>query len=108
MKIFGKVWIFKEKYNISLEDKYNIVQLLQDKSLIKENIPVIFLSAKDSTLDKVKGLKLGVEDYITKPFETIELLVRVENVIKRYSKNEMSIIEFKNINFCFKLSGTSC
>lgn len=67
------------------------------ESLIKENIPVIFLSAKDSTLDKVKGLKLGVEDYITKPFETIELLVRVENVIKRYSKNEMSIIEFKNI-----------
>lgn len=66
-------------------------------SLVKDNVPVIFLSAKDGTLDKVKGLKIGVEDYITKPFETIELLARVENVIRRYSKEDTSIIEFKNI-----------
>lgn len=67
------------------------------ETLVKNDIPVIFLSAKDGTLDKVKGLKIGVEDYITKPFETIELLARVENVIKRYSKEDTSIIEFKNI-----------
>lgn len=67
------------------------------ESLVKDNVPVIFLSAKDGTLDKVKGLKIGVEDYITKPFETIELLARVENVIRRYSKEDTSIVEFKNI-----------
>lgn len=67
------------------------------ETLVKDNIPVIFLSAKDGTLDKVRGLKIGVEDYITKPFETIELLARVENVIKRYSKEDSTIIEFKNI-----------
>ena len=67
------------------------------ESLVKDNVPVIFLSAKDGTLDKVKGLKIGVEDYITKPFETIELLARVENVIRRYSKENTSIVEFKNI-----------
>lgn len=65
--------------------------------LVRESIPVIFLSAKDGTLDKVKGLKIGVEDYITKPFETIELLARVENVIRRYSKGDTTIVEFKNI-----------
>lgn len=67
------------------------------ETLVKDNVPVIFLSAKDGTLDKVKGLKIGVEDYVTKPFETIELLARVENVIRRYSKEDTTIIEFKNI-----------
>ena len=67
------------------------------ENLVRDNIPVIFLSAKDGTLDKVKGLKIGVEDYITKPFETIELLARVENVIRRYSKEDTSVVEFKNI-----------
>lgn len=50
------------------------------------DMPVIFLTAKDSTLDKVKGLKLGAEDYITKPFEMIELLARIETVLRRYNK----------------------
>ena len=47
------------------------------------DIPVIFLTAKDSTMDKVKGLKLGADDYITKPFEAVELLARVESVLRR-------------------------
>lgn len=50
-------------------------------------IPVIFLTAKSDTKDKVKGLKLGAEDYLTKPFEIIELLARVETVLRRYNKN---------------------
>lgn len=42
------------------------------------NIPVIFLTAKDSVSDKVKGLRMGAEDYIVKPFEVAELLARVK------------------------------
>lgn len=49
-------------------------------------IPVIFLTAKNSVNDKVKGLKLGADDYIVKPFEIIELLARVGTVLRRYKK----------------------
>lgn len=50
------------------------------------NIPVIFLTAKADVKDRVKGLKMGAEDYIVKPFEIIELLVRVETVLRRFDK----------------------
>ena len=49
-------------------------------------IPVIFLTAKNSVDDRVRGLKMGAEDYIVKPFEVIELLARVEVVLRRYNK----------------------
>lgn len=49
-------------------------------------VPVIILTAKSDVRDKVRGLKAGAEDYITKPFEIIELLARVENVLRRYDK----------------------
>ena len=62
----------------------------------KHNIPVIFVTAKESVLDRVKGLRLGADDYIIKPFETIELLARIEVVLRRYHKNN-NIIKFKNI-----------
>lgn len=62
----------------------------------KHNTPVIFVTAKESVLDRVKGLRLGAEDYIIKPFETIELLARVEVVLRRYNKNKQTI-KFKNI-----------
>lgn len=50
------------------------------------NIPVIFITAKNSLEDRVKGLKMGAEDYIIKPFEVVELLARVEVVLRRYKK----------------------
>jgi len=69
-------------------------------TLIKKNIPVIFLSAKDSTLDKVKGLKIGADDYITKPFETVELLARIESVLRRTSSfNNIFIYKDLSIDF---------
>ena len=46
-------------------------------------IPVIFITAKNDLQDRVKGLKLGAEDYIVKPFEIVELLARVEVVLRR-------------------------
>ncbi len=55
---------------------------LMEQNIFK-GIPVIFLTAKDSVLDKVKGLKLGADDYIVKPFEAMELLARVEAVLRR-------------------------
>ncbi len=54
-------------------------------------IPVIFLTAMGETQQKVKGLKLGAEDYIAKPFEIAELLARVETVLRRYKKTENRI-----------------
>ena len=61
-----------------------------------KNIPVIFLTAKSDVSDRVKGLKLGADDYILKPFEPLELLARVEAVLRRYKKNEKTLT-FKNI-----------
>lgn len=55
------------------------------------SIPVIFLSAKGEVEDKVKGLRLGAEDYLAKPFEIIELLARVETVLRRYNKNRTTL-----------------
>ncbi|MDO4261557.1 MAG: response regulator transcription factor [Eubacteriales bacterium] len=49
-------------------------------------LPVIFITAMDSTDSKVKGLKMGAEDYIAKPFEIVELLARVEAVLRRCNK----------------------
>ncbi len=50
--------------------------------------PVIFVTAKTSVNDRVKGLKLGAEDYISKPFDLEELLARIETVLRRYHKSE--------------------
>lgn len=51
-------------------------------------IPVIFITAKDSIPDRVKGLRLGADDYIVKPFEMIELLARMDAVLRRCHKTE--------------------
>lgn len=59
-------------------------------------IPTIFLTAKADVKDKVKGLKAGAEDYITKPFEILELLARVETVLRRFNK-AVKFIEFDGI-----------
>jgi len=58
--------------------------------------PVIFLTAKGRVEDKVKGLKLGADDYLVKPFEIVELLARVETVLRRYNLSER-VIEVDNL-----------
>ena len=52
------------------------------------NTPDIFITAMGSVVNRVKGLKQGADDYITKPFEVLELLARVEAVLRRYNKAE--------------------
>ena len=92
------VCAFDGKEAIELIDHQQFDLILLDIMLPKINgyelmeyirpleIPVIFLTAKSNVKDRVKGLKLGAEDYIVKPFEIIELLARVETVLRRYHK----------------------
>ena len=54
-------------------------------------IPVIFLTAKADVDDRVTGLRLGADDYIVKPFEMIELLARIDTVLRRYGKGSVEL-----------------
>lgn len=64
-------------------DGYELMEYAQ-----RLELPVIFLTALGSTENKVKGLKMGADDYLTKPFEIVELLARVEAVLRRYKKSD--------------------
>jgi len=70
---------------------------LYEKVIKEKNIPVIFLTARDDEDDIIKGLNLGAEDYMTKPFSTKELLVRVNKIILRNKK--ITLIKVKDISF---------
>jgi len=59
--------------------------------------PVIFITAKGSLNDRIKGLKLGADDYLVKPFQIGELLARVEAVMRRYGKSEKQLA-FKDVS----------
>lgn len=59
--------------------------------------PFIFLTAKNQKKDKITGLKLGADDYITKPFEVEELLLRIKNILKRTDKEEPEVINIKGL-----------
>ena len=60
-------------------------------------IPVIFLTAMGRVSDKVRGLRLGAEDDIVKPFEAMELLARIEVVLRRFHTDESSILQYDEI-----------
>lgn len=72
-------------------DGYELLEYIKQYQM-----PVIFLTAKTDVADRVKGLKAGAEDYISKPFEIIELLARVETVLRRFNKHT-KVISFDNI-----------
>ena len=71
------------------EDGLSIVQRLRKKADTK-NVPVLLISAKTSEIDVVKGLDMGADDYLTKPFGVMELISRVKALLRRssYSENE--------------------
>ena len=96
--IIAQEFLEKQKVDLILLDV--MIPGIDGFSLIekikKHNIPVIFVTAKESVLDRVKGLRLGADDYIIKPFEIIELLARIEVVLRRYNKND-NYIRFKDI-----------
>ena len=62
----------------------------------KYNIPIIFLTAKADVASKIQGLRGGAEDYIVKPFEMLELLVRIEKILERTGKLNV-VLHFKDI-----------
>lgn len=72
-------------------DGFTLISQIRNK-----NIPIIFVTAKESVLDRVKGLRLGADDYIVKPFEIIELIARIEAVLRRYDALPQNFT-FKNI-----------
>ena len=91
-KINAHLWIL----DIMLPDEisgYDIIKKLREEN---ELIPVIFTSARDKELDKIIGLELGSDDYITKPYSPKELVLRVNNIIKRVYSKELSKIKYND------------
>lgn len=75
---------------------YDIIKKIRE---IDPNKPVIFTSARDQDLDKIIGLELGSDDYITKPYSPKELILRINNIIKRvYNKSQKRIYETYEID----------
>ena len=114
------LYLVKEKYNVY--KKYNGMNILKE---IKQNnidlvildvmlpgmngyevcaeirrelgTPIVMLTAKSETFDKIKGLELGADDYVTKPFESQELISRVKAVLRRYKKDSIGLLTIDNI-----------
>jgi DNA-binding response OmpR family regulator len=75
-------------------DGYEVTRLIRER----HNMPIIFLSAKTSDFDKVQGLVIGADDYITKPFTPIELVARVNAQLRRFMKlNQRKVDDHKVI-----------
>lgn len=74
-------------------DGYQVCREIRTKS----NVPIIMLSAKGETFDKVLGLELGADDYIMKPFDSKELVARVKAVLRRFQPQQISTISAKPI-----------
>lgn len=95
-------YIENKKYDLILLDimlpKVDGYELLKYIKQISE-IPTIFITAKSQINDKIKGLKEGADDYITKPFDIGELVARIEAVLRRYNKGcEVQVIDNISIN----------
>jgi two-component system, OmpR family, alkaline phosphatase synthesis response regulator PhoP len=82
-------------------------QVCEKIRLSNNQIPIIFLTAKDTTIDRITGLKRGADDYLTKPFALEELLLRVQNLLKRsmaiQNHEEMETFHFGNNWIAFSL-----
>ena len=85
------VWIL----DIMLGDDvngYDVIKQIREKDSL---VPVIFTSARDQDLDRILGLELGSDDYITKPYSSKELVLRVNNIIKRvYQSTDSKILNY--------------
>lgn len=82
------LWIL----DIMLGDDVNGYDIIKEIRKRNEEVPVIFTSARDQELDKILGLELGSDDYITKPYSSKELVLRVNNIIKRVYKDKLTTV----------------
>lgn len=85
--------VFKEeKFNLIILDvmvpEIDGFQVAETIRLENTEVPIMFLTAKNTSEDRVQGLKKGADDYLTKPFNLEELILRVNNLIKRTLKGE--------------------
>jgi two-component system phosphate regulon response regulator OmpR len=82
--------------DIMMPGKTGLEFTLENKDKI--NTPIILLTAKGEATERIKGLEIGADDYLPKPFEPKELILRIKNILnKTRSKNQKKIIEFDNI-----------
>lgn len=79
---------------LPLMDGWTLIQHIRQQ---KPNLPVLFLTAKDSVNDRVKGLELGADDYLVKPFAFSELLARIRSILRRNWVRSPDIIEIANL-----------
>lgn len=94
INIKANLWILDIMLGDSVSG-YDIIKAIRKSN---EEVPVIFTSARDQDLDKIIGLELGSDDYITKPYSPKELVLRVNNMIKRvYTKDINKIVYDKYI-----------
>jgi DNA-binding response OmpR family regulator len=86
----GLLQFNREEYDLCLLDvmmpKKDGFSLAEDIRKINTEVPIVFLTAKGQAEDKIKGFKLGGDDYITKPFSSEELLLRIKAILKRNPK----------------------
>lgn len=75
-------------------DGWDVLKILRQFS----KVPVIFLTAKDQILDRVKGLELGADDYLAKPFSYIELLARIKSLLRRQQYNQENELSIASLN----------
>ncbi|MEZ7886930.1 MAG: two-component system OmpR family response regulator [Flavobacteriales bacterium] len=85
----GLLFFNKSKYDLCLIDvmmpKKDGFELAEDIQKVNNSVPLVFLTARNQKEDKIKGLKLGADDYITKPFDSDEFLLRVKAILRRSS-----------------------
>ncbi len=78
------------------EDGLDILSKIRNSALYC-NIPVIMVTAKTSEIDAVKGLDMGADDYITKPFGVMELVSRVKAILRRLDRGKKNVLRYKSI-----------
>ncbi|MDE5974872.1 MAG: response regulator transcription factor [Eubacterium sp.] len=78
------------------EDGLDILSKIRNSALYC-NIPVVMVTAKTSEIDAVKGLDMGADDYITKPFGVMELVSRVKAILRRLDRGKKTVLRYKSI-----------
>ena len=73
-------------------DKESGFELLNQIKAVKPDMPIVFMSARDQELDRIIGLEKGCDEYITKPFSPKEMVLRIQNILKRVYKNNPFLI----------------